>query len=334
MINWVKGLFNKNKHNKWTVINRDNGTKAVFSPPVSQYFNSQLPDADPQDLTDLIKSTKKIIISKRSIKNIELEPYKIDYSFEKLIEIVSLDKIKELGQKLEIEKRQCGHLLDDGSIIFDFTLNNDTTQQIEFLDFSQIRWKDKWKNDPYLKDHVELLKWLYKNDIIEPLNTYNELVKKEEKEIQEYEIKLENWEKIAPKEILKAIEEGYAYKYDKVYLELKKEFPDERYLILNLFRLYGCGLGVWSGFPSYESIPEGILLELSIDSLIEIEDISKLTQEQIHGMARFFSGSDFSKKRKKDKDKIPLKLKNLILDHLLGIGSEDKVNQFKNRVLN
>ncbi len=322
MINWIKKVFfNEHKKSDWTVIN-NNGRKTVISPEVMEFFNSKLPSPEPQDLKDLIDETEKIIISERII---EVGRYEL----KTLIVLDNSEQIKIAGQKLDILSEPQGHLLDGGHYMFDFVTKNEENHRIEYMGSVQIRWKEKWKEDAKLKDHVGLLEWLQDLGIDKPLREYNKAAKEEEK----YVIQQQNWENKAPRSIIESIDKGYGYEYDKVYFELEKEFSNEKDLILNLLELYGCGFSVWNGYPYYEAIPEGILQKFSIESFLKIGDISEFTREQKHGMARFLCSSDFSKKRKSDIDKLPLKLKNLLLEHLIELGDEDKINEFKSSVL-
>jgi len=50
--------------------------------------------------------------------------------------------------------------------------------------------------------------------------------------------------------------------------------------ILALLQWYGSGAGPWSGFPSYESAAEELLLEYQIAEIVSVVE-SKLTAEQI-----------------------------------------------------
>jgi len=322
MINWIKKILNTNTKSDWKVIN-NNGQKTVISPEVMNHFNSNLPNPDPADLKKLIDKTVKIIVLERII---EIGRDELQF----LLEINNKEKIKITGQNLEIESKPQGHLLDSGYFIFDFFMENDEKYRIEFLGAGLIRWKKKWKEDAKLKNPLVFLEWLSGLGIEKPLKKHNESIKKEKKRSKQFN----QWKEKAPKSVIRSIDSDYCYDYDKVQQELKKEISEERDLILKLFELFGSDFGNWSGFPSYEIIPEGVLLKIPIKSFNEIYKSSELTKEQMHGMARFFSGWDFNKNRKTEINKLSIDLKKLLLEHLMEFGDLEKINQFEKRVIN
>ncbi len=318
MKNRIKRLFNKKTD--WTLIEKD-GNKTLVSPDVMDFFNSKLPNPQPFDLSNLIDQTEKITISERKI-----EIGKIDFNVVAVLD--KEDQIKTAGEKLDITTEPLGHVLDSGSYIFDFTTKSGENHFIEYMGSIQIRWKEKWKEDAQLKNHIGLLEWLNDLGIDKPLTEYNNALIEEEK----YRVQYENWINKLPKSIIKAIENNYEFEYDKIYSELIIEIEDEKNLILKLYKLFGCGFGVWNGFPTYEMIPEQMLLRLSVEKLTAIDNTSNLTDEHKHGMARLFSGHDFYKKRKDDIAKLPSELKQNILEHLIELGDQNKITLFKNRV--
>lgn len=312
MIKWIKKIFKKDN---WTIIN-DGEQKTVISPEVTEFFNSKLPSPDPMDLKKIIEEAKKIIVSERivSVGRDELIP---------LIIVNDMEQIKMLGQKLNILSEPGGHLLDGGHYMFDIVTKN-SKHRIEYMGDVEIRWKEKWKEDAILKDHIGLLEWFKEVGIEKPLNEYKRIKEEQEKRILRYE----RWKSVAPKSIVESIDNLYQNDFDRIYEELNKEVPNERELILKLFQLYGYEFGIWNGFPSYESIPEEILLKFSFDSLVSVTN-NELTEEQKHGIARFFTSYGFTKTRIEEIHKLPLRLKNILLEHLTKFGDDEKTGYFR-----
>jgi hypothetical protein len=91
-----------------------------------------------------------------------------------------------------------------------------------------------------------------------------------------------------------------------------------------LLNWFGSGEGPWSGFPSYESTAEELLLLHKTDAILQAIRNTKLTEEQVEGTARLFGGWDFSKQRPNDLSLLPQDLKKRLLEHSLKSGDEDK----------
>lgn len=110
---------------------------------------------------------------------------------------------------------------------------------------------------------------------------------------------------------------------------LVREYPDPQQRILALFTWYGSGDGPWSGYPSYEDIPQQLLLEFPTAELIAAAERTELSDIQIEGAARCFGGWDFSKDRPDDLKSVPLTLKKRLLEHSLKSTDDDKVERAK-----
>jgi hypothetical protein len=110
---------------------------------------------------------------------------------------------------------------------------------------------------------------------------------------------------------------------------LAGQFPDNHQRILALFAWYGSGDGPWSGFPSYESVAEELLLDFPTPELIAAARTDTLTDAQIEGAARLFGGWDFGHRRPNDVSSIPADLKKKLLEHTLKSTDEDKLNRAK-----
>jgi hypothetical protein len=119
-----------------------------------------------------------------------------------------------------------------------------------------------------------------------------------------------------------------AVKDNKPHLEplrtaLVGEFPNEQPRILALYAWFGSGEGPWSGFPSYETVAEELLLEFQTEALIEAAEATRSAQ-QLEGAARLFGGWSFSQGRPGDLARLPPDLKRRLLAHSLQSADEDK----------
>jgi hypothetical protein len=103
---------------------------------------------------------------------------------------------------------------------------------------------------------------------------------------------------------------------------LFKELPQEQPRILALYAWFGSGKGPWSGFPSYETVAEELLLEYQTEALIEAVQAAGSAQ-QLEGAARLFGGWTFSQRRPSDMARLPPDLKRRLLAHSLESADED-----------
>jgi hypothetical protein len=108
---------------------------------------------------------------------------------------------------------------------------------------------------------------------------------------------------------------------------LAKEFPDESKRIRVVLAWYGSDAGPWSGYPSYEQIPENILLTFPTAKIVSALQAKPLREVEIEGAARLFGGWDFSQKRPGDLRLLPQVLKKRFLDHALKSKDDDKIDR-------
>ncbi len=105
---------------------------------------------------------------------------------------------------------------------------------------------------------------------------------------------------------------------------LETEFPDRSDRIRSLFGWFGSGVGAWTGFPAWESVPEQLLLEVPTEELVLAADMARLDSAQREGAARLFAGWDFHNERPNDLQRLPLDLKQALLNHTLSSGEGDQ----------
>lgn len=113
-------------------------------------------------------------------------------------------------------------------------------------------------------------------------------------------------------------------------VELGKEIPDENKRILVLLAWYGSGAGPWSGFPSYEEMPDELLLRFPTSKIISVIQSTSMSAAQMEGAARFFGGWDFTHTRPNDLKLLPVDLKKKLLDQALKSKIEYNVERARN----
>jgi hypothetical protein len=112
--------------------------------------------------------------------------------------------------------------------------------------------------------------------------------------------------------------------------QLEKEFPDAKERVIRLFSWFGSGAGPWSGFPAYEDVAAHLLLQQQQADLVAALQVGVPTDSELEGAARFFSGycSGHLFCPPEDNKLAPLlpdELKQLLLQHVLNDGDDDKI---------
>ena len=99
--------------------------------------------------------------------------------------------------------------------------------------------------------------------------------------------------------------------------------------MLALLGWFGSGAGPWSGYPSYESVPEELVLHYPTQVLVEALTATTPTAPQVAGAARYFAGWDFRQKKKDDGRLLPAGLKHQLLRAAAATGLADNVERAK-----
>lgn len=108
---------------------------------------------------------------------------------------------------------------------------------------------------------------------------------------------------------------------------LQASIPKKEDQILALLQWFGSGAGPWSGFPSYESAAEELLMEYQIGEVVSAVKGQKLTPVQMEGAARLFGGWDFSKKHPKGLDEVPAEIKQALWELVKDTTDKDKLGR-------
>lgn len=155
--------------------------------------------------------------------------------------------------------------------------------------------------------------------------------RKIEEQQRQAEEAAERWMAAMPKPIAPLWEKAFPNGPDPDLREIRaaiaREYPDTRQRVLTLFAWFGSGAGPWSGFPSYESVAEDLLLDIPTADLVAAARSEGLTEPQLEGAARLFGGWDFGQRRPEDRKSLPADLKKKLLDHSLKSTDQDKLRR-------
>jgi hypothetical protein len=104
---------------------------------------------------------------------------------------------------------------------------------------------------------------------------------------------------------------------------IEQQFPDPVHRATILLAWFGSSGGPWSGYPSWESVPQQLLLALPLGVLLSaIGDAPD--DRTCEGAARLFCSWDFGKRRRKERARLPAELRRQLLDHVERSGDDSK----------
>lgn len=245
-----------------------------------------------------------------------------------LLDLRDPKQIAELVQGIQIDSSGSGfHCMCCGNPTLEFYRDDVLMVSLGFHHGRSLRWADgKWAADALMTmDSADfLIEWLADHGIRGPKDEIEESVRIQE----ESERSQERWLEAMP-ESLKPFwsDMGNPFKSNinkKMDAALNKQFTNKNTRILALLHWYGSGEGPWSGFPSYESVAEELLLLHETRDVLAAVENGELTEQQTEGLARLLGGWDFSQKRPNDLRLVSAELKARLLEHSLKTDDEDK----------
>lgn len=187
-----------------------------------------------------------------------------------------------------------------------------------------IRWSG-WRHDALLREPARLLEWMSGHGVNGPRVEVEAARRAAEESLRDEA----SWLAAMP-ECLRPFWERMGESRDpelqRVLLEaLEGAIPARERQALVLFGWFGAGKGPWSGVPSYEYVPEELLLQFSTALLVGALTAETPSEAQWRGAARYFGGWEFGHRKKCDKALLAADLKRRLLDAALGSGIADNI---------
>ena len=184
-----------------------------------------------------------------------------------------------------------------------------------------------WSSDASISDSEKWLKWFDDRKIDGPRKEVEEMREPQEQGERDWK----RWISAMPKALEPIWEDSLGQFGDvntaPLAKALRESIPQNEDRILALLRWFGSGAGPWSGFPSYESAAEELLLEYQIAEIVATIENKDLSPEQLEGAARFFGGWDFAQKHSKGLEQVPADIKRSLWNHVKDTKDEDKLGR-------
>lgn len=235
--------------------------------------------------------------------------------------------------KINEDKSTFGYCMCLGEPTLEFYKGKKLIATVSIHHGRSIRW-DKWKLDALLVGNENLLNWLSKRNVKKPKEEYEENLR----QAAEAERQYQKWESAIP-ECLRAkwkkINWGSPIEptettVSELFQIAKKNYRNQDEIILSLLGWYGSGAGPWSGFPSYETAPERLLLRIETKDILKVVTSQKLTFSQMEGASRYLADWEFHQRKPKDAVLVSAELKKRILNHVKQQKDQDKIDRVQN----
>jgi hypothetical protein len=228
---------------------------------------------------------------------------------------------------LVTEPKQAFHCMCDGSPAIHVLKAQREILSITIHHGTAIR-ASIWQSDAPLSDSEPLLRWFDSRGIPGPRRE----VEEEKARYQADKRALDRWLAAVPGTLSEEKEavfpsDGHPSDAESSAMlrsKLAKGEPSPIRQVRLLFRWYGSGAGPWSGFPSYEQVPENLLLTYPTATLVAVAEATDLSEQELEGAARLFGGWAFWKARPEDLTGLPAPLKARLLQHSLRSDNDDK----------
>jgi hypothetical protein len=221
-------------------------------------------------------------------------------------DVVRLDisdpaQLAELRECLRIVENpdSFGHMMSIEDHRLELWAGEQQRASLALLSWIAVRWPSVWKHDAWLADPRRFEGWLLQHGIPDAQQRREADERREVERLQ----CIERWERAMPPCLRPLWPKGfgeYGDAIDAARAALESTVPDPVERVRALYEWFGSGAGQWSGFPSYESAAEKLLMEYPIETLLAAIDTNAATA-QVLGAARLFGGWDFGQKRKGDR---------------------------------
>lgn len=228
-----------------------------------------------------------------------------------------------LGTALDAEVAPYGMCMCAGTLVFDVERVGAAPVAVTLHHGVSLRWNDS-KGNVSLRSPDAIMDWLSARGMTFVREEYDESERRGE-ETAEQQRRWHDAMPVSLRPFLDDMRQSGAGSRPEWTAAVEQEFPDPITRAAVLLELYGSGVGPWSGFPSWESVPEELLLVMPIEVLLAaVGDAS--SPRMCEGAARLFCGWSFRKRRKQLR-RMPDELRRVMLEHVEWSGDESKIIQ-------
>jgi hypothetical protein len=294
----------------------------VMDRATADYLASRAPDPTQSSLNALLSTVTRVRV-------VPVENYRHGATEQRtLLDTSDPESLASLRRCFEIVEgpETFGHCMCLGEPHIELYAGDTLAATIGYHHRVAIRWA-AWKHDACLKEPDRLLDWMSAHGVDGPRREVEAMRRRDE----EAQRRAEQWLGAMP-DSLHPFWDQMGHHLDRALhrqlleaLRVAVPAPAEQALVL--FGWFGSGAGPWSGFPSYESVPEQLLLHYPTWLLIDVLTGSAPTDPQWRGAARYFGGWEFRQTKKGDGALLPVELKQRLLAAARTTGISDNIER-------
>lgn len=298
-----------------------------------QKYNSSAQQDNPlpsqKSLDEMLSAINRIRVIDAGMEGGKAMKGKVLLDTRKPEDISSFKRILKINE----DKSTFGYCMCLGEPTLEFYKGKKLVATVSIHHGRSIRW-DKWKWDALLVGNENLLNWLSKRNVNKPKEEYEENLRhaaEAEKQYQKWENAIPEclraqWKKINWGSPIEPTETTVS----ELFQVAKNNYVNQDELILALLGWYGSGEGPWSGFPSYETTPERLLLRIETEDILKVVTSQRLTFSQMEGASRYLADWEFHQRKPKDAVLVSAEIKNRILNHVKQQKDQDKIERVQN----
>ncbi len=306
-------------------IIRPDGTTALVDRATLDYLESGAPDPSSESLDAVLAATRSVRILRNGTDA------GVPIGDEVLFETEDRGALASLRDALRIVDAPAGLCMCYGDPTLElFDGDGERMAVIGHHHGRSIRW-DSWREDAALIAGVRLLEWLAFQGISYPLDEYRQ----GQRDAESQRVALARWREVLPdclkpfsEDIMRQVDEfGRLPDVSPLQQAIERAHPHAGERALVLFDWFGHGLGPWSGFPSYESVAESLLMRIPIADVLHALASPDLSDTKLEGAARFLAGWEFRSNRRSELAQLPDAARRRLLEHIRQSPNRDKLER-------
>ena len=245
-----------------------------------------------------------------------------------LLEVTDPAEVALLASLLQIRPGDPFRCMCPGDQVLEFLGPCRRRTEVTLHHGRSLRW-DAWDTDVLLDDAKPLLDWLAERGVTAPRDEAERIAVEDRRTSEMWEA----WKRAAPACLAPILDEVSALggvppdvdepAHLRAAEAIHDAFPEERAAILALLGWLGSGSGQWSSFPSYEAVPEWLLLRYSTEAIAAALEGGDLSPRQMDGAGRLLASYWFGRLRQGDAVLISERVLERLLAHAEGSPFED-----------
>lgn len=311
------------------MVNEEDRTTGIMDRATADYLASTDPNPTQAALDEVFARTTRARLLRSRVD--ENRVYQFDVVRLDVSELASLADLRECLRIVE-DPESFGHMMMIEGHRLELWAGEQQITSLALLSWVAIRWYSVWKHDAWLAHPRTFEDWLLRHGIPDA----QQRREVDERHAAESRQQVERWEQTMPPalrplwpEQLGGRDGGKTPDIATARTILATAVSDPVERVRALYGWYGSGAGPWSGYPSYESAAEQLLLEYPIEHLIIAIETEAATETEMLGAARLFGDWRFGNTPKHDRARCTERLRQRMILCVEQQGIADNISRFR-----